>query len=616
MIIYSRKKDEFCDDVFENRIEDEIYNIYQAKIGGTSRQEIRSWKNSMQYMKNIVESPSIPNDAIISIEFMIPNTAKRVDFIISGQDTNKRDSIVIVELKQWEKANKTGMDAIVSSFVGKSIRDLSHPSYQAWTYASLLESFNETVQEQKVGIYPCAYLHNGVEVEELFDDVYKDHLEKAPLYKKDDARKLREFIENYIKYGDSNNIIYEIENGRIRPSKSLADELEAMLMGNESFLMIDDQKVVYEKAMYLARQSNENNKNVFIVEGGPGSGKSVVAINLLVNQTSLKRNARYVTKNSAPREVYEKVLTGSFKKSHISNMFVGSGTFMNSPSNMFDYLIVDEAHRLNEKSGLFSKGENQVKEIIVSSLCSVFFLDENQKVHWKDIGSKEEIEKWATSIGAKVHYGKLESQFRCNGSDGYMAWLDNVLQIKHTANFNLEDINYDFRVFDDVVELRKAIIEKNKVRNKARLVAGYCWDWVSKKDSSLYDIEIGDSFKMKWNLVDDGQSWIIREKSVEQIGCIHTCQGLELDYVGVIVGNDLSIENNEVKTNPHARAKTDKSLSGFKKDLNLDKVSALEKADEIIRNTYRTLMTRGQKGCYIYSENKEIRDYFKKRLTL
>jgi len=519
VIIYSRKKDEFCDDVFENRIEDEIYNIYQAKIGGTSRQEIRSWKNSMQYMKNIVESPSIPNDAIISIEFMIPNTAKRVDFIISGQDTNKRDSIVIVELKQWEKANKTGMDAIVSSFVGKSIRDLSHPSYQAWTYASLLESFNETVQEQKVGIYPCAYLHNGVEVEELFDDVYKDHLEKAPLYKKDDARKLREFIENYIKYGDSNNIIYEIENGRIRPSKSLADELEAMLMGNESFLMIDDQKVVYEKAMYLARQSNENNKNVFIVEGGPGSGKSVVAINLLVNQTSLKRNARYVTKNSAPREVYEKVLTGSFKKSHISNMFVGSGTFMNSPSNMFDYLIVDEAHRLNEKSGLFSKGENQVKEIIVSSLCSVFFLDENQKVHWKDIGSKEEIEKWATSIGAKVHYGKLESQFRCNGSDGYMAWLDNVLQIKHTANFNLEDINYDFRVFDDVVELRKAIIEKNKVRNKARLVAGYCWDWVSKKDSSLYDIEIGDSFKMKWNLVDDGQSWIIREKSVEQIGC-------------------------------------------------------------------------------------------------
>src|SRR5690606_8615611 len=135
-----------------------------------------------------------------------------------------------------------------------------------------------------------------------------------------------------------------------KPSKSLADSVGKMLRGTKEFIMIDDQKVVYENALALAKKASDSQKQVYIIEGGPGTGKSVVAINLLVHLLGMGFNTRYITKNAAPRSVYEAKLTQSFKKSEISNLFSGSGSFVESNLNDFDVLIVDEAHRLNEKS--------------------------------------------------------------------------------------------------------------------------------------------------------------------------------------------------------------------------------------------------------------------------
>ena len=324
----------------------------------------------------------------------------------------------------------------------------------------------------------------------------------------------------------------------------------------------------------------------------------------------------YISKNSAPRAVYEAKLTGSFNKSKISNLFGGSGSFVDVESNIFDCLIVDEAHRLNAKSGLFSnQGENQIKEIINASKFSIFFIDEDQKVTWKDIGEKGEIEKLASELGANVTKLSLDSQFRCNGSDGYLAWLDNVLGIHETANTQLDLNDYDFRIVSSPTELKNLIIQKNRINNKSRMVAGYCWDWKSKNNKEIYDIEIPEyDFQMKWNLSEDGGLWIQKPNSVNEIGCIHTCQGLELDYVGVIIGNDFVVREGKVITNPLARAKTDQSIKGFKKEFTIDAEKALKKADSIIKNTYRTLMTRGMKGCYVYFVDKETEEYFRQIL--
>jgi len=611
MIVYQSTKEGFLNDVLSNEIDTIIHDAYYRKLGRyTSRYEVSSWKQSMMYMNTLLIDNEIPNNAGISIEFEIPLGSKRIDFIITGENEEKKSQVIIIELKQWSKAELTNRDGIVRITYHSGETDTTHPSYQAWSYAETIENFCETVQEDNISLIPCAYLHNYTPDNIIDNSFYKEHIKKAPLFFKQDAIKLREFIKKYIRYGDDKDILYKIENGRIRPSKQLADCVDSMLKGNPEFIMIDDQKVVFENALAMAERAKADKKQVLIVEGGPGTGKSVVAINLLVELNKRKLTSMYVSKNAAPRDIYCIKLKDSLKKSIIDNLFASSGKFYNSKKNTFDCLIVDEAHRLNLKSGIYGNlGKNQVLEIISSSKFSIFFVDDNQRVHIKDIGNKSSIKKWAESLNAHVKCLKLESQFRCNGSDGYLAWIDNTLQINDTANIKLSQQEYDFRIFSDPNELRKEIEKKNKLNNKSRLVAGYCWDWKSKKDPTAMDVSIDHfNFKMKWNL--KNTPWIIRDNSIDEIGCIHTCQGLELDYVGVIIGNDIRYQDGKVITDVSQRSTGDKSIWGIKKLLDEDPFEGERVAEQIIKNTYRTLMTRGSKGCYVYFCDKKLEEYF------
>lgn len=616
MIVYSETNATFHRDVDSNEIGNIILRAFRKVTGHTtSKAEIDSWTNSLQYMDRVLNyDGEIPHDAGVSIEFHIPKTTKRIDFILTGMDACSRESAVLIELKQWSEAMLTNKDAIISTRLGRGLVETPHPSYQAWSYKRILEDFNQTIQEESIQLFPCAYLHNYARDGVIENECYADYIEKAPLFLKSDAEKLRRFIKQHVRYGDKRRLIYRIDQGKIKPSKALADQLSSMLKGNEEFVMVDDQKVVYETALSLVDKAKKGPKQVLLVEGGPGTGKSVVAISLLVALTNRDGVVQYVTRNSAPRVVYEAKLTGSLKKSQISNLFCGSGVFHDAEANSFDCLVVDEAQRLNEKSGMFMNlGRNQVMEIIRSSKCSVFFIDEDQKVTLKDIGDKEEIRSWARKAGARVTEMELASQFRCNGSNGYLAWLDNTLQIRETANDVLDTAEYEFRIIESPDELHELIREKNKTRNKARVVAGYCWDWVSRTDAECVDIKIGD-YTARWNLNEDGQAWIIKPDSVEQIGCIHTCQGLELDYVGVIVGPDLVVRKEKIVTDPSKRAKTDRSIAGWKSLSVKEPADAKRRTDAIIKNTYRTLMTRGQKGCYVYFVDAETRQYFEHRV--
>ena len=621
MIIYEATKVEFLNHILNDELTMKIYENYRKKIGHTSKNEIRSWDNSMQYMYKVLQTDEIPNDTGVAIEYKVPTTSKRIDFILTGMDELEKDSVIIVELKQWEKAELVdNKDGIVKTRFSHGIRETAHPSYQAWSYATLIENYNESVQNGEVNLYPCAYLHNYVldNQDDLINEHYQPYLDRAPIYTKGDVLKLREFIKKYIKLPDQKRILYKIENGKIRPSKSLQDSLNSMLKGNEEFVMIDTQKVVYEEALELARQSYKTNqKNVLIVEGGPGTGKSVLAINLLVKLTSEEMVCQYVTKNSAPRSIYCEKLQGNYKKSYINNLFKGSGCYYESEMNEFDALIVDEAHRLNEKSGMFkNKGENQTKEIINASKFSIFFIDENQRVTVADAGSKDMIRHFAKELNADVYEMKLDSQFRCNGADGYLAWLDDVLEIRETANFDGFEFEYDIKVMDTPQQMQQLIEEKNQVNNKARIVAGYCWEWkkASRNDSEHKDIQIKEhNYGISWNL-ENSSTWAIDQESVNEAGCIHTCQGLEFDYVGVIIGNDMRYEDGRIVTDFFQRASTDQSIKGLKGMYKKNKEQALSLADDIIKNTYRTLMTRGQKGCYIYCTNKNLSNYLKKRL--
>ena len=620
MLIYNGLKSDFMSDTENDVLETKLYDAIKNKMNrSTGLSELNSWRNSLKEMYITLNDSNIPSDVGVAIEYNIPQTSKRVDFLISGYGKDNKGNVIIVELKQWEKLQAIeGQEAIVETFTGGANRRVVHPSYQAWSYAALIKDYNEYVQDADIELHPCAYLHNypRVENDPLDAKQYKEVLADAPAFTYGQRDALRNFIKKSIITGDNEDTLVKIEHGKIRPSKQLQDSISGMLKGNKEFIMLDEQKVVYENILSLSTKcQKDGKKRTIIVEGGPGTGKTVVAINLLAELTKRNQFVQYVSKNAAPRTVYGYKLKGTMKKSSVDNLFKGSGCYTEAPMNSVGTILADEAHRLNEKSGMFQNmGENQIKEIIHAAWCSVFFIDESQRVTTSDIGSIAEIEKWAERENSEVIKMELVSQFRCNGSDGYLAWIDDVLQIRDTANYDLEGIDYDIRICDSPKEMEHIVIEKNRIRNRARILAGYCWNWPkdTRNDVNYHDIKIGD-YGISWNL-DGGDAFAINPDSVHEAGCIHTSQGLEFDYVGVIIGDDMRYENGEIVTDYSKRAKTDQSMKGIKGLAKDDPEKASQLADEIIKNTYRTLMTRGMKGCYVYCTDSELATYFKERL--
>ncbi len=617
MIVYEANKKQFLHHTDFDDIENVIQANFKAVTGRrVNNSEVRSWRESLNYVARVLRDEEIPNEIGIAIELHIPQSSKRIDVTLTGRDASGNKNAIVIELKQWEKATATDKDGIVVTYVGKGQREIVHPSYQAWSYASLLEGFNEAVYEGGITIKPCAYLHNYTRDGVIDAQHYIGYTAKAPLFLKgaEEQKKLREFIKTHVKFGDNKEVLFELANGRIRPSKALADALKGLIKAQPEFVLIDDQKEVYEATLAAVRTAESAAPKVVIIEGGPGTGKTVLAINLLVRLTGFGLLGQYVSKNAAPREVYQSKLVGAITKTRFSSMFSGSGRFFDTETNTYDFLIVDEAHRLNEKSGLYGNlGENQIKELINASTSTVFFIDEDQRVTLGDIGTKQAIRAFAAEKGALVEEYELASQFRCSGSDGYLAWLDDVLGIRSTANQTLSTAEYDFQVFETPEALHAAVKTKN-TQNKARVVAGYCWPWRSKKNLREDDIIIGNTYRRKWNLDKDGSLWIIAPESIEQVGCIHTCQGLEVDYIGVIIGPDLIVRGGRIITRPEERDRHDKSIRGYKTRLKIDPEEVKEEVDLIIKNTYRTLMTRGMKGCYLYCTDEETRGYFLERI--
>ena len=616
MLAYLATKDQFLLDA--PTIEDKVKNEVKRKLGhNVGDAEYASWRNSLgNAMYHAMNTSDIPGDAGVAVEYRVNGRAFRIDFMLSGKNASGKESLVIIELKQWTDISFSELSEHVRTYLGGGLRDAPHPSYQAWSYLSHLKMYNEYIYDTGVSVAACAYLHNCEDPTVVNASRYEEKLRDVPVFIKGQGPELRSMISANIREGTGTALLERIDAAVIRPSQQLADAVGSMLKGHEEFVLLDEQKTVLEKIVKASNDSLTGQKRVIVINGGPGTGKSVISINVLARLTGQRLNARYVTPNAAPRAVFEAKLNKIFAKADIRSLFSGSGSFTETSAESFDTLIVDEAHRLKMKSGMFKNlGENQVKEIIESAHTSVFFIDEAQKVTWSDVGGILMIEEQAALAGALVERFELTSQFRCGGSDDYMAWLDETLGVgADTAHYFSRD-KFDFQIFDSPVELHKTIKEKNKINNKSRIVAGYCWEWISKNKPNLSDITIDEfGYKATWNLTADGSAWIISPKSVEEVGCIHTCQGLEVDYIGVIIGRDLIAVDGVLRTDPSARAKSDKSIAGYKKEFKVDPVSAELKADEIIRNTYRTLMSRGMKGCYVYFVDPATAEHFKKLL--
>jgi DUF2075 family protein len=614
VIIYQSTAKEFKDTVDAGQILPAIEEAFRSKLGrGIPPAERGAYSNSLPQMERVVRRAQIADDCGIMIEYKIPLTNFRVDFIVSGEDEHGAKNFIIVELKQWSSAKTSDGDGLVESFTGGANRIVTHPSYQASSYKDFISDFNENIANNTVAAYSCAYLHNYPESdpEPLREVRYAEIIEGSPVFLRDDQEKLEEYLKKYVKYGNGMDILYEIESGKIKPSKKLVDYVAGMFDGKEEYRLLDEQKVAFERARHIANNT-KSGKSVVIIKGGPGTGKSVISLNLLNALLGDGLNAVFVAPNASFRETLVKKLAGTMPRMRLKNLFMGSSNFVESNPNEFDTLVVDEAHRLKKRGAYMYQGMNQVDDVIKAARTTIFFIDDNQMVRPDDVGSVAEVKKYAELYGAEVYEMELAAQFRCSGAEGYINWLDDVLQLRETANYDgWEDGEFEFKIFDDPNEMREAIKAKDAAGFSARILAGYAWEWTSQKEGNA-DAQISDvlvpeyEFTMPWNSRKVGSTWAIDDSGIDQVGCIHTSQGLEFDHVGVIIGDDLAY-NDETSSfyTDYAKYYDKVGKKGLKDDP--------KELNRLVRNIYKVLMTRGMKGCYVYCTSSATTDYIRTR---
>ena len=617
MILYSSNAIDFRRAVDDNSITEKIEASFIHAFGKhPAPGERQAWNNSMPFMETIVRNSQVADDCGILIEFTIPTSSKRIDFIIAGQNRKNENNFVILELKQWDNAEATDRENVVVAYVSRRKRDMAHPSYQAWSYQQMLDDMNTAIHSNSIHSFSCCYLHNYKEKdpEPLLLPQYSSIVGKTPIYFKDDIKKLQDFLKQHVGNGKGMDILHQIENGKIKPSKKLMEHVASVFKGNREYTLIDEQKVAYETVLSLSKKFDK--KRTIIVRGGPGTGKSVISINVMGRLIESGLNAKFVAPNAAFRSMmFEKLVAGvPGEKGRMKNLFSGSMQFYNTPANFFDVLVVDEAHRLKDHNAYQYKGKNQVEDIINASKISVFFIDDAQRIRPEDIGSVAEVKRVAANFDSKVYEVTLQAQFRCSGAEGFINWLDTALQLRDTGNFSGWDKEaFDFRIIDDPNILLRLIKEKNHGRTTARMLAGFAWPWTDEtsgnRNGEINDVVIPEyGFAMPWNSRASRELWAINPEGENQVGCIHTSQGLEFDYVGVLVGADLKydIDNRRV-TASYNDYKDFPGRKGLK-----DKP---QKLTELVCNIYKTLMSRGIRGCYIFCVDANLQSHFKERLN-
>ncbi|MFA6522439.1 MAG: DUF2075 domain-containing protein [Patescibacteria group bacterium] len=622
MRLYSGTSKEFILDNIQNRIADLLRDAFFSHFRYyPSPAEVTSWRNSLRALSQVFQHADLIDHGIL-LEYQLPLTSKRLDCIICGVDTNAQDTAMIIELKQWEKTEQADGENEVLTWVGGAKREVLHPSAQVGGYKEYLADTHTTFYEgpQPVRLEACSYLHNynPVSNDELFSPKFSNLVDKYPVFTAEKVDELCAYLLQGLERGNGESVMSKIDNGKYKPSRKLLDHISSVIKGKSEYVLLDEQRIVFDKVMALARRGldTSDGRKILIVRGGPGTGKSVIALNLMADLLAEGKNAHYATGSKAFTETLRKIIgtRGSVQFKYF-NSYASAG-----PGDI-DVLICDEAHRIRKTSNnRFTRKDKtsnklQIEELLDASKLAVFFIDDNQIVRPNEIGSVSYIREYAKEKGREVLEYELEAQFRCNGSDAFINWVNNTLGIKRTAN-PIWDQNdgFEFKIFDTPEALEQAIKEKAEHGNTARLTAGFCWPWSSATNEGALvdDVVIGD-YQRPWNAKTDSRRlvagipkaslWAHDPQGVNQIGCVYTAQGFEFDYVGVIIGEDLVYDFE--KQNWIARP-----------EHSFDTVVRRSKDQfvELLKNTYRILLTRGMKGCYVYFVNKETEKFFRSRI--
>ena len=620
MHLYSGSSIDFISDSTNNRIasklEDNFFTHFRYKA---PQSEVRSWQNSLRAMSSVLQTAALTDHGVI-VEYQLPQTSRRLDCMVTGKDTAGKPNAVVVELKQWDEIEISPIEDCVLTFLGGRKRDVLHPSRQVGNYQRYLLDVHTAFNTNEVSLNACGYAHNLKQKNagDLFDDCYSDLLRQWPVFPGDRADDLATYLDGNLGGGSGGDVLETVVNGTFRPHKRLLEHTASVIRNEPCFVLLDEQQVVFNHvlAQVRARQLSTE-QTIFLIHGGPGTGKSVIAVNLLAELSAQGYVALHATGSKAFTENLRKTVGA-----RAAAQFGYFNNYVKTDAQSLDALICDEAHRIRDVSwNRFTKRDDrsdkpQINEIIAASKVPIFFIDDMQVVRPGEVGSSELIRTTAAAMGIELVEHTLEAQFRCNGSDGYIQWVENTLDLAKTPTVLWHsDDAFDFDVVDSPEELEALIRMRHEEGSTARLAAGFCWSWSNpNNDGSLVnDVVVGD-WTMPWNAKDGSARlapdipksnyWASDPNGVNQVGCVYTAQGFEYDYAGVIFGRDLVYRPREGWVGQRE----------FSKDTVVRKEKNNDQFTELVKHTYRVLMTRGLRGCYVYFEDEQTRDFVLSRI--
>ena len=621
MRLYSGTSEQFIIDTTQNQIAQKLENAFITYFRHKpSPGEKNSWMNSLRSLALLFQGAKLLDHGVI-LEYQLPLSSRRLDCMVCGKDGKKKDNSVIIELKQWSKCEEANGRNEVLTWLAGCKREVLHPSVQVGQYKMYLEDTHTAFYDglSPVILNACTYLHNYSfdPSDVIFSLKFKEALEKYPLFTANETDKMSDYLVEKLEKGQGREVLKRIEESKYRASKKLMDHVGNTIKGKPEFILLDEQLVAYDQVLACSEKGfHDNKKAVIIIKGGPGTGKSVIAINLMADLLLEGYNAHYATGSKAFTETLREKIGRRG-----APQFKYFNSFTEAEFNSVDVLICDESHRIRETSNnRFTRKERQsnlrqIEELLNVSKVAVFFIDDDQVVRPNEVGSVDYIKDYAQKKNCNILEYELEIQFRCGGSEAFVNWVDNTLDVKKTPNVMWsKDEAFDFQIFESPFEVEKAILEKAGEGYSARMTAGFCWKWSAPAyDGTLaYDVVIGD-FKRPWNAKPDSgrlapgipksNLWATDPNGLKQIGCIYTAQGFEFDYAGVIFGKDLVYDFDKQEWISDKQHSADTVVRGSK-----------DKFTDLVKNTYRVLMSRGLKGCYVHFMDKDTERFVKSRI--
>lgn len=571
-----------------------------------SPSEVLSWERSIPPLLGQLTDAGL-EDVEVLVEYQLPRYSGRADVILLGEHPKGGPSCVVVENKQWSGVEVVDLESRLVTVPGVLGYEPSLPQVQVRGYVEHLQHFNRYLGEHPRSLAGCVYLHNAVSgrIAGLRHPDLAD-LAVFPVFAADELASFRAFLTTHLAPASGAQVADDFLQSKVAPSKQLLQHTREAIAGNPQFTLLDEQQTAFEVVLRAVQHAKRaDSKQAVIITGGPGSGKSVIAVALLGELAKRGFDVAHATGSRSFTKTLKKVVSRRFQG--VADLFMFTNQFTVAERNGMDVLIVDEAHRIRNVTSwprmpkAKRSGIGQADELVRAARVPVFLIDENQGVRPNEVGTVARIEEACASNGAVVQRVDLDGQFRCGGSEAYVRWVETLLGLREGAPEPWPgDDMFSLQLADSPLSMEAELRRENERGRVSRITAGFCWPWSKPRpDGSLVDDVVIDSWRRPWNLKSDkvvqgvppAVLWATESAGFGQVGCVYTAQGFEYEYGGVIIGPDLVWRDGHWVADRSASRDPD--------------IRNTEDFDRLVRNVYKVLLTRGLNGCVIYSVDAE-----------